>query len=379
MAEIAPNRYGKIVVAVDKFKGTLTALQAAQAIREGLGEALPDADIRLFPMADGGDGSMDVVQSCKGGEIFMVNASDPLGREVQAPILKVGDTVFIEMAKISGLALVAVQERDILHSTTYGLGQLLRYAIEEIKTPKVVLAIGGSATNDGGVGMLEALGFRYDPASNIFDDTEVSNVTPHLWDTEIEVACDVENPLLGPNGATAVYGRQKGAQGEDFRILEQRLSRWSEAVSLWRNVPAQELAQYPGAGAAGGVGFALHAVLGAKMLSGWKVFTELMGLPQEIASADLVITGEGRFDRQSLEGKLPLGIAQLCAEYKKPLWLVCGRNVVSEEICRSHGRTRRRDRTTGWSVLWPRRWRTGCRTGPSRCPAPQRRRYSGYR
>lgn len=338
MAEIAPNnRYRKIVVAVDKFKGTITAPQAAQAIKEGLERALPEATFHLFPMADGGDGSLSVVESAVGGERIYAEATNPLGEKISAPFLMLGNRAFVEMAQISGLALIPPAGRDILRASTYGLGELIRYAIEVQHAQKVVVAIGGSATNDGGIGMLEALGFKYDPANNTLDSSYVEKITPHLWDTEIEVACDVENPLLGPNGATAIYGRQKGATDETIPVLEERLRLWGEAVAQWRQLPFEELTQYPGAGAAGGVGFALHGVLQARILQGWRVFTDMMGVEGEIASADLVVTGEGKFDGQSLEGKLPLGIAQLCAQYRKPLWLLCGRNAVSEEIYRSHG------------------------------------------
>ena len=191
MGEIAPNpngRYRRVVVAVDKFKGTLTAPQAAAAIEEGVRRALPDADIRLFPMADGGDGSLEVVESAVGGERVLVPATDPLGRRVDVPILVLGQTAFVEMAKVSGLNLIPVHQRDILRSSTYGLGEVIRFAIESVRAKKVVVAIGGSATNDGGIGMLEALGFKYDPSGNIFDDSAVSRVTPHLWETERRIS-----------------------------------------------------------------------------------------------------------------------------------------------------------------------------------------------
>ena len=338
MGPIAPNnRYRKIVVAVDKFKGTMTAPQAAEAIKVGIQKGFPEAEIRLFPMADGGDGSLAVVESAVGGKRVFTEATNPLGTTIRAPYLMLGDTAFVEMAQVSGLNLIPPQQRDILKASTYGLGEVIRHAVEVSRARKVVVAIGGSATNDGGVGMLEALGFRYDAQTNTLDSSQVDNVTPHLAETAIEVACDVENPLLGPNGATAIYGPQKGATPENIPILEERLAKWSEAVARWRGLPPEELAQFPGAGAAGGVGFALYGVLKAKMLQGWRVFTDMMNLEEEIASVDLVITGEGRFDGQSLEGKLPLGIAQLCAQYRKPLWLLCGRNMVPEVIYRSHG------------------------------------------
>lgn len=331
------NRYRRVVVAIDKFKGTLSSSEAAQAVKVGLQKGFPEASIHLYPMADGGDGSLDVIEGAIGGERVYVEASDPMGKRISAPYLLIRGTAFIEMAKISGLCLVPQGERDVMKASTYGLGELLRHAIEVSGARKVVVAIGGSATNDGGIGMLEALGFKYDPTGNILDDTAVSRVTPHLWETEIEVACDVENPLLGPNGATAVYGGQKGATQVQIPKLEEKLSQWAQAVARWCNLPKEVLTLFPGSGAAGGVGFALHAVLHAKMLQGWKVFTDMMNLERAIEEADLVITGEGKFDRQSLEGKLPLGVAQLCAQHKKPLWLVCGRNTVSELEYRSHG------------------------------------------
>lgn len=330
-------RYRRIVVSVDKFKGTLTSMEAAQAIKCGLERSFPHSDILLYPMADGGDGSLEVVQGAAGGELVHTQGRDPLGRLCNTSYLMLGDTAFVEMAKISGLTLVPPGERDIMNSTTYGLGELIREAIEVRRARRVVVAIGGSATNDGGIGMLEALGFRYDKRENVLDDSQVGAVTPHLWETDIEVACDVENPLLGENGAAAVYAPQKGATPELIPVLEQRAALWAEAVAKWKKVCMEEIASVPGSGAAGGVGFALHSVLGGEIIPGWRVFSQMMNLEEAIKSADLVITGEGKFDRQSLEGKLPLGIAQICAQYRKPLWLICGRNTISEEIYRSYG------------------------------------------
>lgn len=330
-------RYRRIVVSVDKFKGTLTSMEAAQAIKCGLERSFPHSDILLYPMADGGDGSLEVVQGAAGGELVHTQGRDPLGRLCNTSYLMLGDTAFVEMAKISGLTLVPPGERDIMNSTTYGLGELIREAIEVRRARRVVVAIGGSATNDGGIGMLEALGFRYDKRENVLDDSQVGAVTPHLWETDIEVACDVENPLLGENGAAAVYAPQKGATPELIPVLEQRAALWAEAVAKWKKVCMEEIVSVPGSGAAGGVGFALHSVLGGEIIPGWRVFSQMMNLEEAIKSADLVITGEGKFDRQSLEGKLPLGIAQICAQYRKPLWLICGRNTISEEIYRSYG------------------------------------------
>lgn len=359
----------RIVVVNDKFKGSLTASQAAEAIKKGILRTNPDAQVLLRPLADGGEGSMDVMErvllsSGRHVEKVAVDTVGPLGDRVRAHFLlydsasegaggtsasggKSKREVFIEMAGASGLQLIPEKERDILRSTTYGFGEVIRFAVQECGVEKVLLAIGGSATNDGGFGMLTALGYRYKNTS-VFKNrnvpcflstveellnTSVKDTCPELDKVTFEVACDVRNPLLGPNGATMVYGPQKGASIENLEELEGAMKNWAEVVQKWyvSHHPGTSVvcSEVPGAGAAGGVGFALYSVLGARLVPGWRLFSQMAGLENEIAAADLVITGEGRFDSQSLSGKLPGGMAELCREYGKPLWVVCGSDLTS--------------------------------------------------
>ncbi len=357
------KRVKKVVIAIDKFKGSLSATQAAESVKSGLlkngGEN--HFSVVSIPLADGGEGSLDVMERALEGsdEVFkrvFVETVDPIGREIKAPFLLVGaqgKTAFIEMAQVSGFQLIKANERDILRSSTYGLGEMIRYAINQYEVTKIVLAIGGSATNDGGFGLLTALGFRYKNGSTFrnnnvptflenvqeINDFSVKEVCPNLFNVEFEVACDVVNPLLGQSGATMVYGGQKGGSASDLLSLEKGLTNWAKVVQEWaeknncKNCKLAEggvLSNFPGTGAAGGVAFPLFSMLGAKLLPGWELFSQMLHLEREIASADLVITGEGMFDIQSLAGKLPFGVAQICKKYNKPLILVCGVNMLNK-------------------------------------------------
>lgn len=348
--------FNKIVIATDKFKGSMTALQAAEAVKDGLSEGFAGTDIRqpdilLCPMADGGEGSMGVMErvlrdkSADYSKIF-IDSVNHLGEPILAPVLIYESngrkTAFIEMASVCGLNMIRKSHRNILKSTTYGLGSTMRSVITDHGVRKILMAIGGSGTNDGGFGMLTALGWSFSN-SNPFrnkdiptflsgiesiSDRSVGNVCPHLKDTTIEIACDVTSPLLGPEGATATYGPQKGCSQKDIGRFEDALANWQKVIGY---------PDFPGAGAAGGTGYALKAVLGADMEPGWKLFASMLDLEKEIASADLVITGEGRFDRSSLTGKLPAGIASLCRQYGKPLWVITGRNLIPENAYRPMG------------------------------------------
>ncbi|HIZ85238.1 MAG TPA: glycerate kinase [Candidatus Coprenecus stercoravium] len=342
----------KIVVAIDKFKSSMTAVQAAEAIRDGLecgshirGAEIPD--IMLCPMADGGEGSMGVMERAFNkkdigyGKIF-IDTVNHIGQPIMAPVLLFEEegvtNAFIEMASVCGLNMVPRDKRNLLRSTTYGLGSVIRSVIETHGVRRILMAIGGSGTNDGGFGMLTALGWSFSN-SNPFrnrdiptfisgiesaSDRSVCDITPHLKDTGITVISDVASPLLGSDGATAVYGPQKGCRRQDIPLFENALSNWQKVIGH---------PDFPGAGAAGGVGYALKAALGAKFVPGWRFFASALELEKEIASADLVITGEGRFDRSSLSGKLPSGIAKMCRQYGKPLWIVTGQNKITEAEC----------------------------------------------
>ena len=352
-------RCNKIVVATDKFKGSMTAAEVSQAIKDGLSASFslskaPTDNILLCPMADGGEGSMGVMERAfRKDEVqyekIFIESVNHLGSPILAPVLMFHEdgiqAAFIEMASVCGLNMIPREKRNLLRSTTYGLGSVIRSAIESHGVRRIVMAIGGSGTNDGGFGMLAALGWSFSNSSpfrnkdiptfisgiDSASDRSVQSVCPHLQETEILVASDVTSPLLGPSGATAVYGPQKGCKRQDIPLFENALENWIKVIGH---------PDFPGAGAAGGTGYALKAALGAQFVPGWRFFASALGLEQEIASAGLVITGEGRFDRSSLSGKLPSGIAEMCRQYCKPLWVITGRCQVPENEYRSLGITR---------------------------------------
>lgn len=335
----------KILIAIDKFKGSLTSLQAAQAIREGLSKAIGNKELQfdVVEIADGGDGSAAVLQSVnRGAKVVEAVAAGPLGGEIGSSFLLYGDgCAFIEMAKVSGLELVPKQKRNPLHTTTYGLGELIRKAYG-CGAKKITLSIGGSATNDGGTGMLQALGFRfYDKQGGEIADYMCGKFLEEIgrveWPADdfaqelasgkitIEAICDVINPLLGENGATMVYGPQKGAGEEELQRLEKGMR------NLVRSVGDTELHMEPGAGAAGGVGYAVRRFLGGKMVSGWRFFAGITSLEKRMKEADLVISGEGRIDSQSLSGKVVDGVLTLAKKYDKRVWLFCGVNLLQSD------------------------------------------------
>lgn len=302
------------LIVPDKFKGSLSAKEVADSLEAALrrfcvgGEKL---NIVKLPMADGGDGSLEVVESALGDAAKRIefDTVDALMRPLKAPVLIFGKTAFIEMAKVCGLAMLAPEERNPEKTTTYGLGLLMRRVVGAGCT-RIVMGIGGSSTDDGGEGLLEAF----------------SECCPA--DVEIEVACDVENPLLGPDGATMVYAPQKGADEAMLERLERRMEERSRRLGLDTAVP--------GGGAAGGVGAALYK-LGAKLLPGWRVFGEMVHLEAHIAAADVVVTGEGCFDGQSLSGKLIDGIVSICKRYKKKPIVVCGISHLKPEVWKKAG------------------------------------------
>ena len=304
----------KYLLVPDKFKGSLSASGVADALETAIRRQTVggfQAEIVKLPMADGGDGSMEVVEAALGGSAVreMVDTFDALMRPIQAPVLLFdsGRQAFIEMAKVCGLAMLAPDERNPEKTTTYGLGVLIAAAAAR-GCGKIVVGIGGSATNDGGEGLLRA----------------ITGMTP----LTITVACDVDNPLLGPNGATMVYGPQKGADAAMLGRLERRMERFAAEAGLDTMLP--------GGGAAGGVGAALHK-LGAELVPGWRLFGEMVGLEEKITAADFVVTGEGRFDGQSLDGKLVSGVLSLCRKYHKKPVVVCGQCALAPSIWKKAG------------------------------------------
>ena len=350
-----------ILIVPDKFKGSLTSLQAAQAIRAGFESqggtcgcseaassdraagdaakmAAPHYSFQLVEIADGGDGSLDVVAGrVDSPQKVSVQVHDPLFREITSQILLYGGDgsplcAFIEMAKISGLAMLDNSERNPLNTSTYGLGEAI-CAAREIGARKITLSIGGSATDDCGAGMLQAIGFEFFnrtgeliPApicGKDLQDIGRIDLPDEPIGCRIEVICDVDNPLLGENGATAVYAPQKGATPEAMEILEKGKANMAEVAERCLHIfPQMKL--LPGAGAAGGVGYAGTAFLGGKLLSGWKFFTEITSLEEKVQWADVVVTGEGSVDSQSLSGKIVGGIMELARKWNKPVEIFCG-------------------------------------------------------
>jgi glycerate kinase len=328
----------RVLVAPDKFRGTLTAEQAARAMAEGWRRADPAALVEAVPMADGGEGTLDALLAALGGERLRTVVRGPLGDPVEAEYGMVrtgaGDpTAIVEMARASGLQLLGPGRRDPTRATTYGTGEL---ALEACRrgARTVVVCIGGSATTDGGAGMAQALGARLldargrnlGPGGGALLElarVDVSDVDPAVGAASFVVATDVDNPLVGPSGAAAVYGPQKGATPGDIVELDRALRHYAAVLHRDLGIDVREL---PGAGAAGGLGGGLVAFLGARLRQGVEVVSEAVGLERRIEGADVVVTGEGSFDRQSLRGKTVAGVLRLAALAGRPAFVLCGRS-----------------------------------------------------
>ncbi|WP_310620475.1 glycerate kinase [Flexibacterium corallicola] len=323
----------KIVVAPDSFKESLTAMQVAGAIADGIRPALPEAECDLRPVADGGEGTVDAIVSAVGGQIHHTTVMDPLGRTVPSffALLPDNKTAIIEVAAASGLHFVRPEHRSPLNATSYGSGQLVKAALDA-GARKLIIGLGGSATNDAGAGLLEALGFRLlnkggqpigrgGAALAQLERIDTLRLDPRLKQTELLVACDVTNPLCGPEGASHVFGAQKGASQEDILKLDKNLLHFAEIVS--RDLQ-RDIAHVSGAGAAGGMGAALLGVLNAHMYAGFDIIAQITNLEETISSADLVITGEGRLDSQSIFGKTPVGVARLAQKHGVPVIAIAG-------------------------------------------------------
>lgn len=323
----------KIIIAPDSFKDSLSAAGTAQAIAEGLAQVWPDAQLVECPMADGGEGTVNAVLAACNGQLRRQLVQGPLGVTVEARWGWLADshTAMIEMAEASGLQLVAPEQRDACSSTTYGTGELIRAALDA-GAQRIILAIGGSATNDGGAGAMQALGVQLlDAASQPLPPgglalTRLSHISlesldPRLAQVRFEIAADVNNPLCGPHGASAIFGPQKGASPEQVAQLDAALGHFADHCA---QVLANDVRDQPGSGAAGGLGFAAKAFLGARFRPGVEVVAELVGLDDAVRGADLVITGEGRFDAQTLRGKTPFGVARVAQRHGVPVIVIAG-------------------------------------------------------
>ena len=323
----------KIVIAPDSFKGSLTALQVAEAMEVGLRRVFPDAAIENIPMADGGEGTVQSLVDATGGQILTTQVLDPLGNSINAQYGVLGDgiTAVIEMAAASGLTLVPPDKRDPRITTTYGTGELIRAALA-YGCRKLIIGIGGSATNDGGAGMAQALGAKLLTASGeqielgggslaTLSSINLSELDPRIAETETVVACDVNNPLTGKQGASRVYGPQKGAPPEMIEVLDANLAHFDKIVQ--RDL-SKSVGNVPGAGAAGGLGAGLMAFLEASLKSGIEIVTEATQLSKRLAGADLVITGEGQINFQTVFGKTPVGVAKVAKTHNIPVIAIAG-------------------------------------------------------
>ncbi|VVP75510.1 Glycerate 2-kinase [Pseudomonas fluorescens] len=323
----------KIVIAPDSFKDSLSAQGVADAIALGLAQVWPDAQLIKCPMADGGEGTVEsILAACEGQQRRTV-VRGPLGATVEAAWgwLPQSHTAIIEMAEASGLQLVPVAQRDACISSTFGTGQLIRAALDA-GAQRVILAIGGSATNDGGAGAMQALGVKLLDAQGQtlspgglalaqLARVDLSEIDPRLAQVRFDIAADVNNPLCGPHGASAIFGPQKGASSVQVEQLDRALGHFADHCATALN---NDVRDEPGSGAAGGLGFAAKAFLGAQFKAGVEVVAELVGLADAVAGTDLVITGEGRFDAQTLRGKTPFGVARVAREHGVPVIVIAG-------------------------------------------------------
>jgi len=336
----------KIIIAPDSFKESLTALEVADAIENGFKQVLPQAEYVKVPMADGGEGTVQSLVDATHGKIISKMVIGPLGEPVDAffGILGNGKTAVIEMAAASGLQLVPIDKRNPLVTTTWGTGELILAALD-YGVEHIIIGIGGSATNDGGAGMAQALGVKL--LTQEGDDVaygggsleqittiDISNMDSRLQNIKIEVACDVNNPLVGPSGASAIYGPQKGASPEMVKQLDTNLNHYADII---KTSLGKDIKDIPGAGAAGGLGAGLLAFLSAELRRGIEIVISATNLEKLVQEATLVITGEGKIDSQTINGKTPIGVAKTAKKYGVPVIGIAGNIAQDSSVVYEHG------------------------------------------
>jgi glycerate kinase len=329
----------KILVATDKFKGSLTAVEACNAVKEGVINVLPSAEVDMLPLADGGDGTLETIESKLHFNRVYLEVTGPLFKKVEAWYGLQSDTAYIEMAAASGLLLLKEEEQHAASTTTLGTGEMIVDALER-GARKIYLFVGGSATNDCGLGVAQALGYRFlDENNNELQPVGASlkkivsisgKAHDGIANTEFVLVTDVENPLYGPNGAANVFARQKGANPEEIEMLDRGLEHFSKLIKQeWKF----DVANIPGAGAAGGLGAGAMIFLKAKPQKGITTIMEILHFDELLQKADMIISGEGKFDKQTLEGKVVKGAMERAREFHKPFGVVCGiTELTSDEI-----------------------------------------------
>lgn len=335
-----------IVVAVDSFKGSMTSLEAGDAIAQGIRKAAPDANVIVRPIADGGEGTMDALIEGMQGAYETITVTGPNGKPVacQYGVIPGAGIAVVEMAKAAGLTILRQEERNPLYTTTYGVGEIIKDAIQK-GYRRFIIGIGGSATNDVGIGFLQALGYHFLNAEGkevpfgaigVKDvvDVRLDQVMPELQECSFRVACDVNNPLCGQNGCSYVYARQKGATDESIQEMDQWIKNYSD---LMKEKQLSMLENMPGAGAAGGLGYAFASFTNSKLESGIQIVLEETKLEEYIKTADLVITGEGRLDGQTVRGKAPVGVAKLAKKYNKKVIAFAGSVSADATFCNENG------------------------------------------
>jgi glycerate kinase len=336
----------KIIIAPDSYKESLTAMEVADAIEAGFKKIFTDAEYIKLPMADGGEGTVQSLVDATGGSIVSCDVTGPLGQTVEGFFGLMGDgsAAIIEMAAASGLHLVEPEKRNPLVTTTFGTGELVKAALDR-GVKHIIVGIGGSATNDGGIGMAQALGAKLlDADGNAlgFGGGELSKLAsidlaeldPRLADIKLEVACDVDNPLCGPKGASHVFGPQKGATPEMVETLDSNLARYAEVI---KSTNGRDVVNTAGAGAAGGLGAALLGLFDAELRPGIQIVMDAVNLSEVVKDADLVITGEGRIDSQTIHGKTPIGVARTAKQYDIPVIAIAGSTAKDCEVVHEHG------------------------------------------
>ncbi|WP_395304587.1 glycerate kinase [Enterobacter sp. ECC-019] len=336
----------KIVIAPDSYKESLSALEVATAIERGFREIFPDAEYVKLPVADGGEGTVEAMIAATQGRIVHVPVTGPLGERVEGFYGLSGDeqSAFIEMAAASGLELVVPSQRNPLKTTSWGTGELIHHALDA-GVKHIIIGIGGSATNDGGAGMVQALGAKLLDESGQslgqgggelgkLSRIDLSGLDRRLAECRIEVACDVTNPLTGKDGASAVFGPQKGATPEMIVTLDNALAQYARVIARDLDIDVLNLA---GGGAAGGMGAALYAFCGAQLRQGIEIVTDALHLADQVADADLVITGEGRIDSQTIHGKVPVGVAKVAKRFNKPVIGIAGSLTADVGVVHDHG------------------------------------------
>jgi len=336
----------KVVVAIDSFKGSMSSLEAGEAIAKGVKKANKDAIVEIRPLADGGEGTVEALSIGMGGKLVNVEVTGPAGKSVNAVygIVESSKTAIIEMSQAAGITLVSGDEKNPLYTTTFGVGEMIKDAIRK-GCRHFIVGIGGSATNDCGIGMLQALGYEFLDkdgkqvgfgASGVRDIVSIKdeNVIKELAECNFRVACDVNNPLCGDLGCSAIYGPQKGATKEMVADMDAWLLRYSKLVKeKYPNADSEN----PGTGAAGGLGYAFQNFTKSKMESGIQIVLDETRLEEYVKDADVVVTGEGRLDRQTAMGKAPIGVANIAKKYNKKVIAFSGSVTEDAFVCNEHG------------------------------------------